>query len=456
MTVQELNEKRARLAAELRALDKAASGRAMTAEEEANWQRANADYDAVMTELQAAQRAEERRQRLDELERTDASLEQRAASRARQTIPDVRHAPDRDGDVVTDETRALALRAWMRHQAGLDLRPAERRACRQVGARPTARGLRFGLSDGFGALQECFRTVHPREAERRAMSVTLAGSGGTWIPSSFARTLEVNMLAFGGVLQVASIMSTSGGEDLSMPTADDTGNIGAQIGENTAADLTSTPSTGAVKLGAYKFTSKGVRISQEMLEDSALDVAGFLAQALGERLGRIMNRKFTSGSGAATPRGIVTAATTGVTTASATAIKADEVIDLIHSVDPAYRALSPSFMLHDSVLAYLRKLKDGNGQYLWQPGMAAGVPDRLYNYPYVINNDMDATVTSGKKTLLFGALGKYLVRMVGGIRMYRLAEREREYDRDIFIAFVRADGNLLDAGTPPVKVLVQA
>ena len=101
----------------------------------------------------------------------------------------------------------------------------------------------------------------------------------------------------------------------------------------------------------------------------------------------------------------------------------------------------------------IRKLKDGFGNYLWQSGLQQGVPDRVLSYRHTINQDMDSTIASGKKTILFGALNYYKIRTVGEIRMYRLVERYRDTDQDAFIAFIREDGNLLTAGTAPVKIM---
>jgi HK97 family phage major capsid protein len=180
-----------------------------------------------------------------------------------------------------------------------------------------------------------------------------------------------------------------------------------------------------------------------------------LGAMLGERLGRITNTKYTTGSGASTPRGIVTAASSGVTAASGTQIAADELIGLVHSIDPAYRN-GAGFMMHDNIVLHLRKLKDGNGEYMWQSGLRDGAPDRLLGYGITINQDMQSSVATGTKTVLFGQLSKYKIRRVNGMRLYRLQERYRDTDQDGFIAFIREDGNLLNAGTAPVKYLVQA
>jgi len=112
-------------------------------------------------------------------------------------------------------------------------------------------------------------------------------------------------------------------------------------------------------------------------------------------------------------------------------------------------------MLHDSVLLHLRMLKDGEGRYLWQTDMRSGAPDSLYGYPMTINQDMASSVAASAKTLLFGQLNRYKIRQVGSMRFRRLDERYADYDQVGFIAFLRQDGGLLDAGTHPVKHLLQ-
>jgi HK97 family phage major capsid protein len=274
------------------------------------------------------------------------------------------------------------------------------------------------------------------------------------------------MLAFGAVRRIAGQILTSSGEPFSWPTADDTSNEGRMIPENTTADDNNgagsagdggpNPSFGKTTWGAYKFTSDTMLVPYELMEDAAVNVAMIIFQMLGERLGRGTNRKFTTGTGAAEPQGIVTGATLGVTAASATAITADEVIDLEHSVDPAYRN-GAGYMLHDLTVAHLRKLKATTNQYIWQSNWNAGLPDTLNNRPYEINQHMSNVSSSSNSlyTMLFGQLSAYKVRRVREIRIYRLQERYRNKDQDGFVAFTREDGGILNAGTAPIKSLQQ-
>jgi HK97 family phage major capsid protein len=210
---------------------------------------------------------------------------------------------------------------------------------------------------------------------------------------------------------------------------------------------------------AFKISSKPVFVSSEILQDSAFNLEMVLSDIIGTRFGRGETTYFTTGTNSSQPQGIVTAAGTGVTSASPTAFTADELIGLVHSLDPSYRALpSTGFMLHDTTLLYVRKFKDGDGQYLWQPGMQNGAPDRIYGYPYSVNQKMAALVSNvpvtANKHVLFGAFEKYVIRDAGGVRLYHLTERYRDLDQDCFVAFKRIDGRALNTGA--LKVLLQA
>ena len=271
------------------------------------------------------------------------------------------------------------------------------------------------------------------------------------------------MLAYGNMRVVADFISTSTGERISWPTGDDTSNKGILLGQNTAAPTTGNqPTLAKVYWDAYKFSSNSpdgtpILVPYELLQDSAIDLVEQLGEWLAIRLGRISNDYYTYGTGAAQPKGIVTAAT-AFTAISSTAIFWDDLFGLIHSIDPAYRTSDCGFMSHDSVVLAIRKLKDGQGRYMWEPGLQVGMPDKILGYSWNVNQSMDSTFAGGKNTVLFGQLFKYKIRRVnggmdGGIRLYRLQERYRDTDQDGFMAFMREDGNLLTAGTPPVKVL---
>lgn len=280
---------------------------------------------------------------------------------------------------------------------------------------------------------------------------TTSTVGGEYIPQGFRNALEVAMLAYGGVRSVATVLRTADGGALPMPTHNDTDQKGALLAENTQ-DAVQKIDTSSVTLNAYKYTSKIVQISKELLQDDAFDTAAWVGNALGERLARIHNQHFTTGTGSSQPNGIVTAATLGVTAAGASAIDFDDLIDLQHSVDPAYRN-GASWMFNDATLKVIRKLKDSNGQYIWDAGTPAnGVPGSVLGQRYTINQDM-ASIGGSTKPVLYGDFSKYMVRDVLAIDLVRLVERYADYHQVAFVAITRNDADLLDAGTNPVKYL---
>ena len=436
MNSKELREKRAQLGVEIKRLAKLINdeGRAFTAEEQEAWDRINAEYDAIEAQLAIAVRAEKinsdlaaRNTVVPGQDDFDGEQENRDAAGGQGNRPGLPTAEDRDAATV----------AWFRHQAGVDLSEEDERAAQLCGVNPAARNLRIPL-------------LHTREA--RALSAELGATGANLVPPGFIVNLERALLWFGGMRQVSEILRTDTGNDLAWPTSDDTSNTGEQIGENTDSTETNI-AVGQTILKAYKYSSKLVKVPVELLQDSAVDIPSLLGSMLGERLGRITNTKFTTGTGAG-PEGITIGATTGVTTASSTAIAADELFDLIGSIDPAYLFAGVGFMMHQNIITAIRKLKDGMGQYLWQPGLTDGTPQSLLSYPLTLNQDMSSTITSTDIVILFGQLDKYKIRDVAEIRLKRLVERFADTDQEGFIALSRNDGRLLDAGTNPVKTMV--
>lgn len=296
-----------------------------------------------------------------------------------------------------------------------------------------------------------------KDAEFRAQTAGTNSAGGYTVPVELASQIEIAMKAYGPMYDpgVSTEMVTSSGNRITMPTIDDTSVAAVAHTEATALtdDGGSDVTFGQKQFDAYGFDTEFVRWSWELSQDSIHNIESLLGGLLGERLGRIANTQLTTGTGSSAPNGVVTASSAGKTAASATAITADEIIDLVHSVDPAYRtAPKVAFMLNDSTLAALRKLKDGNGNYLWQMGnVQQGVPGSLLGYRYHINQAMDS-IAASKKVVLFGDLGKYYVRKVGAPVIGVMRER---FWPDLGIAgLIRFDGELVN--TAAVKHLVTA
>ena len=316
-----------------------------------------------------------------------------------------------------------------------------------------------GLDDeDRGLLQQRFSQLPSDHPEVRALSAITGVAGGFAVPQGFIATVETAMKDYSGVLKSrARILPTDTGTDLPYPTVNDTNNEGEQVEENQATGEGDV-AFGQIMLKAYLFSSKLVLLPIQLIQDTGVDVEDLIARILAERLGRITNRRFTTGNGANQPQGIVTGAAVGKTAAAVAAITYDELVDLQHSVDPAYRQ-GAEWMFHDLTFAALRKLKDSDGRPIWMPalssGMAGGAPGLLLDAPYIINNHM-AQLAASARTVLWGQTSKYHIRRVRNLVLVRLTERYAEKMQVGFFAFLRCDGRIVDAGTNPIKVLVQA
>lgn len=295
---------------------------------------------------------------------------------------------------------------------------------------------------------------------QRAQAVGTGSAGGYTAPQGFWAKVTETLKFYGGAEAGAEMLNTTDGNAIPWPTNDDTGNTGALLSENTQISEQAL-TFGQVQLDAWTFTSKLVLVSLQLLQDSGVDIEAFVAKKLGQRLGRAENTYFTTGTGTSQPQGYITGGTTGKTTASATAITFNEIIDLVHSVDAAYRASGNCrFKLHDLVLAYVRKIRDdsggsGLGRPIWEPSVQIGVPNSLLGYPYDINNDMASTVATTNKTMAFGDFTSgFVVRRVSGGQLIRMGERYIDYLQIGFHGFERADSGVQDASA--YKLLVQA
>ncbi len=285
------------------------------------------------------------------------------------------------------------------------------------------------------------------------MGVGSSGAGQEYVPQSFFSQLESALKTFGGVREVATVLPTSTGNDLILPTSNDTSNAGELVAENDPVGQVN-PTTGRVILNAYKYSTKAVQVSIELIQDSEFDIESYISKIFAERIGRITNLHFTTGDGSAKPRGIVAAATAGPTAASQTAITYDDLVELEHSVDAAYRK-GARFQFADAALKSVKKLKDSDGRPLWVPGVAVKSPDTILGYEFNVNQDI-AAPAAGTKSVLFGQLSKYVVRAVREITVQRLNELYAMNGQVGFIGFARYDGDLIDAGTHPVKYLTMA
>lgn len=307
-----------------------------------------------------------------------------------------------------------------------------------------------------------FQNQQKRDKEQRAQSTTTT-AGGYTIPQGFipnvVRSLKYISSFFdefqvgpnGETQNTFTVYRTDSGNDLPMPTGDDTSNTGELLGENSDGSSSSADLVfGQITMKAYKYSTKMIKASTELLEDSAIDLPGYIGDMFGSRIGRILNTHLTTGDNSSKPQGIITGATSGKVSASTSATTFPEIIDLVHSVDPSYRNQpSARFMMHDNILLYLKKLTVGqtttNARPLWQPSYDVSAPPTIDGYRYLINQGMASSVATGNKIILFGDMKAYAIRLVNSYRLLTLRERYAEFDQTAWIGFMRADGRMLNS-----------
>lgn len=301
---------------------------------------------------------------------------------------------------------------------------------------------------GFEALN-----ADQRQAYRIAntMSTTTGSEGGYTVQTDVARELQNALKAYGGVRSVADVFTTDQGNPMNYPTSDGTAETGELIAENTTA-TSADPTFGTVALNVYKFSSKIVAVPFELLQDSSIDIEAFVRARLSERIARAMNTYFTTGTGTSQPRGVVTAAGSGKvgTTGQTTTVTYDDLVDLQHAVDPAYRARGCHFMMADSSLKVIRKLKDGQSRPIFVPGYEmgrpGGEPDTLLGAPIIINQDM-AAMAANAKSILFGDFRNYKIRDVMQFTLFRFTDSAYSKLGQVgFLAWARSGGNYVDVG----------
>lgn len=397
-TTQQLREQRANVWEQMKEVMGVAEreGRDLTAEERAKYDKAETDLDRLGDDIDRQTRHEERDAQFNSVDRSAL-------------VP-------ADHPQQKDESKDRYERAFDGYMRGVPL--AEM-------APEDAKTLRSGWR---------------QDSEARAQGVATQAAGGYLAPAGFDANLREFILTYSNLMNQVQVINTDTGAAFSWPTVNDTANVGAILAENT--QVTEQDVTFATaQIGAYKYTSKMVRVSMELLQDAAFDVAGYLNRALAERIGRIWNQHFTTGTGSSQPQGIVTGAVAGKvgTTGQTTTVIYDDLIDLIDSIDPAYQG-NAQFMLNAATRKSIRKLKDSTGAPLWQPSIQAGTPDQLLGYSFVINTDMPVPAANAKSILFGDFRAAYLVRQVMGIQVLRLNERFADFGQSAFLGFARADG----------------
>lgn len=289
-------------------------------------------------------------------------------------------------------------------------------------------------------------------AEERAQLTTSGAAGGFLVPDGFSGVLDVATEFTGQVEALAKKLDTASGNPLDYPTINDTTNDAAIKGEGVATSETDMV-FGNVAFTSYNYTSL-VRVSKQLIDDAGFNLDSFLVEALGERVARATNIDFTSGDGSSKPKGIVAESTGTLAVATSGALVAQDILNLIHSIDPSYRNKSSfGLMCSGTIMAAIQKLGVGssNDFPIFIPSMTAGEPDKLFGYNVYYNNDMDSDLAAAEKVLLAADFDKYVVRRAGGVNLIRLDERYMDEMEIGFLVSARRDGHAVD--TRAIKAL---
>jgi HK97 family phage major capsid protein len=288
-------------------------------------------------------------------------------------------------------------------------------------------------------------------AEYRAQGVATGAAGGYLVPQGFRDHVTEVMKAYAPLRQVVEVITTTEGNDMPWPVVDDTANTGAILGENTQAselDVVFTQKT----LRSYVYTSKVVRVSRQLLQDSGVNVDPLMARLLGERLARSQSAHFTTGTGTAQPEGVQTNAAIGKTgaTGQTTSVIWNDLVDLVHSVDTAYWGPGASFMMNPATWGTVLKLRDdsggaGLGRPLVEPAVTTEAARTLMGFPVVLNPDMPVMAANAKSILFGDFRAYYVIRDVAGFELTRLEERWADFYQVGFVGFQRSDGLVQDA-----------
>lgn len=313
--------------------------------------------------------------------------------------------------------------------------------------------LRYGMENLEPEARQVLRGGYASVAgERRDGLSSTNAAGGYTIPTDLFRELQQSMLAYGGARTLAFVLTTDSGNPINVPTVDDTGNKAAIVTEGSSLTSPVDTSFGVVALTSFMYRSF-LPVTLELLQDSAFNIEEWIKGAMAVRLARGTNVHFTTGNGTTQPGGFIPGGSSGYTAASATAVAFNDLVELEHSVDPAYRTgPSVGWQFKDSTLKVIKKLVDTQNRPLWLPGLAVKEPDTILGYKYVINQDM-AAVQASNKSIAFGDWSKFWIRDVRGMMIVRANELHIQTGQVGFYLFSRHDSAVMDAGTDPLKHL---
>ena len=291
-----------------------------------------------------------------------------------------------------------------------------------------------------GSFWNAMRVKAPMPSVLNALQEGTDSEGGYLVPDEFERTLVEALEEENVFRTLAHVIKTSSG-DRKIPVVASKGT--ASWVDEEGAYTESDDAFSQVSIGAYKLGTM-IKVSEELLADSVFDLEAYISKEFARRIGAREEESFFNGDGKGKPLGILAAkdgAEVGVTAASATAITADEVIDLFYSLKAPYRK-NAVWVLNDATVKQIRKLKDSTGQYLWQPSLVAGTPDTILGRPVKTSAFMP-TAAAGAKTIAFGDFKYYWIADRQGRTFKKLSELYAANGQVGFMGTQRVDGKLI-------------
>ena len=341
---------------------------------------------------------------------------------------------ERDLDAMTNEIKRMERRDAIEAELNKPVNtPITETPDKGAGLKPEKMGR---ASDAYK--EDFDRHLRGRALLHNVLSEGVDADGGFLVPEDFERDIVSALDEENVIRSLAKVITTQ--HERKIPIA--TGHSTAQWTAENAAYTESNPSFGQKQIDAFKLTDL-CRVSVELLQDSAFDIEDYLMKEFARAFGIAEEEAFCVGTGTNQPTGIFTAkgGTVGVTAASATAITVDEVISLVYALKSPYRR-NAKFLMHDATVSLLRKLKDSNGVYLWQPSVQAGEPDRLLGYE-IYTSPYIPTAAAGALTVAFGDFKNYWIGDRAGRTVQRLNELYATNGQIGYVATERVDGKVI-------------
>ena len=303
-----------------------------------------------------------------------------------------------------------------------------------VGKEKALQRMGSKYNGAFWAMQRLGRAMAPPDVQA-ALQVGADSEGGYVVPTEYETVLVKKKILYNELRNFATVTVSSSDKNIPVESDQGTSTWTAEEAAYTESDTV----FAQVVLNAYKL-GRIIKVSEELMADAFFDMSDYLADAFARSQGIAEETAFVAGAGSTLPTGIVVGAATGITAASATAITADEMIDLYHTVGRLYRA-NGTWMMADATVKIIRQLKDTTNQYLWQPGMQLGEPDRILGRP-LLTSDAVPAATTGLRAVAFGDLSYYRILDRVGTTMQRLNELYAANGQVGFRMYSRTDGKL--------------